>query len=147
MMKNPISPKIIGIRPSHDTNHGEILTVSPGNSIDHAEPTHGERHNAGTNPALPGVAVGGVAGIELIATSNVVKPRLSNEVVEQGEVKVTGNGEKVAHPDLDQPAGYMPAEGGVGADDSRRGVRAMDSGDLAVVGGTGDVVVVVLLGE
>lgn len=89
MMEDPISPVVIGIRPADYTNHRQILTVRAGNSIDHAQSTNGERDGAGANSSGPGIAVGGVPSVELIAATDQVEPGLVDQVVQEGQVEVS----------------------------------------------------------
>jgi len=112
-MQNPISPKIIGIRPSHNADHRQVLAVRARDGVEHRQPADGECDDAGPNTTGPGVAVGRVAGIELIAAADVGEPGLGDEVVEEGEVEVAGNGEHVGDADLDEAAGEVAAEGGI----------------------------------
>ena len=113
MMKNPICPIIISIGPSNNANHWKILTISPSNCIQNAKTTHSESHNTCTDAATPGIAVGRVAGIELIAAANICEARLRNEVIKKGEIEVARDTEYVTHADLDEAAGKKAAEGGV----------------------------------
>ena len=64
--------------------------VGPVDGVEHAQPADGERHHSGA------LAVGGAPGIELVAAAEVGEPRLGDEVVEQGQVEVTGDGEHAA---------------------------------------------------
>lgn len=100
MMKDPAGSIVVGVRPTNDANEGQVLTVSSSNSVEHAESTDGERHDAGADAACSSVAVSGVPSVELVAAADEVELRFSDEVVEQREVEVAGDGEHVGDADL-----------------------------------------------
>lgn len=134
MMQNPIRPIVVGIRPSDDTDHRQVLTVRSGDRVEEAQPTHGERHHARSDATRPSIPVGRVPCIELVAAADVIKPRLGYKVVEESEVKVSRHRENILHADLHQPPRHMAAEGGVGG--SRRAVVGFLAGeDGGVVSG------------
>lgn len=140
MVKYPVRPVVVGVGPADDADHRQVLAVGPGDGVEHAEPADGERHDAGPDAPGAGVAVGGVPGVELVAAADEVEPRLGDEVVEEREVEVAGDGEDVGDADLDEPVGDVAAHGGVGGGDHRgRGARALD-GRGGAVGGGPDVV-------
>ena len=91
MMEDPISSVVIGIRPADYTNHRQILTVRAGNSIDHAQATNGERDDAGANSSGPGIAIGGVPSVELVAATDQVELRLGDQMVQEAQVEVSGD--------------------------------------------------------
>lgn len=84
VVKNSIGAIIISIGSSNNTNHREILTISPSNGVEHTKPTHSKRDHTSPNATRPGIPVSGVASIELIAAPNVGEPGLGNEVIEKG---------------------------------------------------------------
>ena len=140
MMKNPIGTVIVRIRTSTDAYNREILTVRAGNCVDHTEASEGEGDDAGTDAALARVSVGGVAGVELVAAADVVEAGLGDEVVEEREVEVSGDGEDVGDADLDEAARQVAAEGALlGGGD--RGGCGLERGDGAVAVGAADVAV------
>ncbi len=100
-MEDPVSTIIIGVRTSNDTYHREILTVGTSDGVEDDQTTHSKRHDASSDATGPSITVGSVSGVKLVATADEFKTRLSNEVVGEGKVKVTGNGENVADADLD----------------------------------------------
>lgn len=112
MMKNPVSPVIIGIRTPNNTNHRKILTISTSDRIKNAEPTDGKRNNTGTNTARAGITVSGVSRIKLITATDISKARLSYEMIKKSEIKVAGNRENISDANLNKAASYVAAEGG-----------------------------------
>lgn len=125
-MQNPIGAIIVCVRPSDDADHGEVLTVRAGDGVEDAEAADGEGDNARADTASTCVAIGGIAGVELVAAADVGEARLGDEVVKEGEVEVAGDGEDVLDADLDEATGQVAAEGGVGC------------GHGAVVGGVAE---------
>lgn len=109
-MEDPVGPVIVGIGTADYTNDRQILTESAGDSIDDAQSTNRERHDAGANSARPGIAIGGVPGVELVATADQVELRLSDQVVQESQVKVAGDGEDVLGADLDKPPSQMTTQ-------------------------------------
>ena len=110
VVKNPVGAVIVRIRPTNYTNHRQILTVGTRNGVQNAEATHSERHHTSSHAPRTRVAVGGVAGIELIAAAHKVEPRLGDQVIKQRQVKVPGNREDIPDADLDEPACQVAAE-------------------------------------
>lgn len=82
-MEDPVSTVVVGIRSPNYANHGKILTVSSGDGVEDAETTDGEGDDAGANTLSTSVAVGGVAGVKLVAAADDVELRLADEVVEE----------------------------------------------------------------
>lgn len=117
-MEDPASSVVIGVRTPHDTYHRKVLAVGTGDGVEHTQASDGEGDNACSDTAGPSVAISGVAGVELVAASNEVEPGLGEEVVEQGEVEVAGNGEDVIDAELDQTASQVTAESGLGGVES-----------------------------
>lgn len=138
VMEDPVGAVVIGIGPPDDADHGEVLAVGAGDGIEDAEPANSEGDNAGTDAAGAGIAVGGIASIELIAAANIGEAGLGDEVVEESEVEVAGDGEDVVDPDLDEAAGQVAAEGGIGR--GGVGYRPLQGGASAVLGGAADAV-------
>ena len=115
VVENPISTVVVGVGTSDDTDDGEVLTVSAGDGVENAEAADGEGDDTGADAAGPSVAVGGVACVELVTAADVVKTRLGDDAIEEGEVEVARNGEDVADADLNKTVSDVAAEGGVGA--------------------------------
>lgn len=111
VVEDSIRPVIVGIGPSDDTNHGEVLGIRTGDGVEDAEAADGEGDRASADPARAGEAVCGVAGIELVAAADEVEAGLGDEVIEEGEVEVPGDGEDVGGADLDEAPGDVTAEG------------------------------------
>lgn len=126
MVKNSVGSVIIGVGPSNNTNHRQILTVRSGNRVQYTEPTDRESNRARADATRARVAVSGVSSVELVAAANVGESGLGDEVVEQGQVEVTGNGEDVGDADLDESAGQVAAQSGVGRVEQGGGHRVLD---------------------
>lgn len=109
MLQNPVRPVIVRIRSTYDANDRNILAVSSGDGVEDAESTDRERNNTGADAAGPSVAVGGVSSVELVAAGDEVEAGISNEMIEESEVEVTGNGEDVGDADLDETASQVAA--------------------------------------
>nr|GLL33404.1 hypothetical protein CR513_06800 [Ipomoea trifida] len=131
-MQNPISSIIVSIRPTHQTNDGKVLAISTGNGVNHAKPANREGDDASADSTLPGIAVGGVPRIQLVAAPNVVKTRLCNQVVQQRQVEVTRHREHVSHAYLHQPTGNVAAQGGIRRGDGGRRMGVAHGGNTAV---------------
>lgn len=140
VMQDPVGAEVVRVGSTDDADHRKVLTVRAGDCVDHTQAAHCERHHASADAPAPCVAVGGVAGIEFVATSDVGEFGLRNEVVEEGEVKVTGDGENVCDPNLDEAAREVAAEGGLGGGDGCGGEGVLD-GWSGAVGDIADVVV------
>lgn len=141
MMKDAVSPEIVRIGAANYTNQGEVLAVGAGNSVEDAEAADGEGDDACPDAAGPSVTVSGVPGVELVAAADVVEPRLGNEMVEKGKVKIAGDGEDIADADLDEPASDVAAKGGLsGSEDGAGRDGVEDGGDGAVPGEATNVV-------
>lgn len=133
-MEDPVGTVVIGIGPADYTNHRQVLTVRAGNSIDHAQPANRERDDAGANSPGPGIAVGGVPGVELVAATDRVELGLGDQVVQEGQVEIAGDGEDVRHSDLDEAPSEVTtqsADGGAGADRQGSGAGASRGADLS----------------
>ncbi|XP_057948335.1 uncharacterized protein LOC131144007 [Malania oleifera] len=87
-----------------------------------------ESDGAGSDSAVAGVVISGVPGVELIAAADEVEAGLGDEVVEEGEVEVTGDEEDVVDASFDEVA----AEGGIGGrnDGGRYGVVYCSGGAI-----------------
>lgn len=59
-------------------------------------------------------------------------------MIEKREVKIAGDGEDVGDADLDEAAGEVAAEGGVGGVDDGGRDGVLDGGNGAAVGGAAD---------
>lgn len=114
VVKDAVRAIIIRIGTTHDADNRQVLAVGARDGVENAQAADGEGHDAGANAAGAGVAVCGVAGIELVAAADVCETLLGDEVVEEGEVEVAGDGEDIGYADLDEAAGHVSAEGGVG---------------------------------
>lgn len=110
VVEDPVCPVIVGIGTADYTNHRQILTVRAGNSIDHAQSTNRERNRTGANSSRPSIAIGGVPGVELVATADQVELWLSDQVVQESQVEVAGDGEDVLDADLHKPPSQMTTQ-------------------------------------
>lgn len=102
VMQDPVSTKVVRVGPTNDTNQRKVLTVRARNRVYHTQPSHSKRDNTRAHAPAPRVAVRSVSSIKFVAASNVFQLRLRDEVVEEGEVKVTWHGENVLHTHLHQ---------------------------------------------
>lgn len=128
MVENSVGSIIVGIRPTNNTKDRKVLTVSPSNSIENTKPSNSEGDNTNTNTTCPGIAIGCIASIELVAATNVVEPWLGNDVIKKDKVEVTRHGEHIVDADLDKAVSQMAAQCGIrGGNDGRR-VRVLDGG-------------------
>ena len=118
MVEDAVGAVVVGVGPADDADDGEVLAVGARDGVEHAEAPDGERDGARPDAPRAGVTIGGVPGVELVAAADEVEPRLGDEVVEQGEVEVPGDGEDVGGADLHEPARQVAAERG-----ARRGHR------------------------
>jgi len=128
VVQDAVGAVVVGVGTAHDADHGEVLAVRAGDGVEHAEPADGERDGAGADATGAGVPVGGVPGVELVAAADEAQPRLGDEVVEQGEVEVAGDGEHVGGADLHEPPRQVPAESGARRGRRRRRRRRADDG-------------------
>lgn len=110
VVENPIRAVIVRIGATHDADDRQILAVSAGDGVDDAESADGEGSDAGAYAPGAGVSVRRITGVELVAAADEVELGLGNQVVEKREIEITGHGEDVAHPHLDEPPGEMPAQ-------------------------------------
>ncbi|GFY82426.1 thiamine pyrophosphate dependent pyruvate decarboxylase family protein [Actinidia rufa] len=91
VVKDSVSAVIVGIRAANDADDGEVLAVGACDGVEDAEAADGEGDDdAGADTAGAGETVGGVAGVELVATADEVEPRLGDEVVKERQVEVAG---------------------------------------------------------
>lgn len=112
-MEDPVGSVVIGVRTTNDAYYWKVLAVGTGYGVEHAQAADGEGDGAGPDSTGPGVAVSSVAGVELVAAADEVEARLGQEVVEECEVKVAGNGEDVIDADLDETASEVASKSGV----------------------------------
>lgn len=126
VMQDPVRAEVVSVGSTHDANHRKVLTVRAGNCVDHTQPAHSERHHARADAAAPCVTISGVPGIEFVATSDVGEFGLRDEVVEEGEVKVTGDGENVCDANLHEAAREVAAEGGLVGGEGSGGNGVLD---------------------
>lgn len=110
MMQDPVSAIIVGIWATHNANHRQILTVSTSNSVQHAKPTNGESDHTGTHALGPSIAVGGVAGVELVAAADQVQLGLGDQVIQKGQIEIPRNREHIPDSNLDEPPSEVTAE-------------------------------------
>lgn len=113
-MEDSVGSVVIGVRTTNNAYYWKVLAVGTGYGVEDAQAADGEGDNARPDSAGPGVAVSRVAGVEFVAAAYEIEARFSQEVVEECEVKVAGNGEDVIDADLDETASEMASEGGVG---------------------------------
>lgn len=141
VVENAVGPEVVGVGAADDADDREILAEGPSDGVEDAEPANGERHRAGPDPTGPGIAIGSVPGVQLIAAAHEPQPGLGDQVVEEGEVEVPGDGEHVLHPDLDKAPSDVAAEDGLPhRGRGRGGGGALDGGDEAVGRRAADVV-------
>lgn len=126
VMEDPVSAKVITVRTTDNTNEGQILTVSTSNSIKNTEAADGEGNDTRADATGPSVAIGGVAGVELVAAADDVEPGLGDQMVEQGEVEVAGNREDVGDANLNEPASQVATQGGLTGTDHSWSNRVLD---------------------
>lgn len=121
-MEDPIGPVIIGVGPTDYTNDRQVLAAGTGNSVQDAEPAHSESDDTRAHAPGASVAVGGVPGVELVAAADEVEPGLGEQVVQEGQVEVAGDGEDVVDADLDKPPSQVAAESAIagGGNDRQR---------------------------
>lgn len=110
VVEDPVGAVVVGVRPTDDADDGEVLAVGSGDGVDDAETADSEGDDAGAHATRAGVAVGGVAGVELVAAPDEVEGGLVDEVVEKGQVEVARDGEDVGDAHLDQTPGQVPAQ-------------------------------------
>jgi len=134
VVKNSVCPVVIGVGTTDYANERQVLAVRPGDRVEDAETANGEGHDARADAAGAGVAVSGVPGVELVAAANVVEARLGDEMVEECQVEVAGDGKHVRHADLDKPARQVAAQGGLCGVHEGGGDRALDGRYGAVCG-------------
>ena len=113
MVEDPIGTIVVGVGPTNDADQRQVLAVRSGNGVEHAEAADGEGDDAGTDATGTRVAVGSVSGVELVAAADDVESGLVDEVIEQREVEVAGNGEDISDTDFDEAAREVAAESGV----------------------------------
>ncbi|CAL2254357.1 unnamed protein product [Prunus armeniaca] len=94
---------------SNYTNHRQVLTVGSSDCIDNTELSHSESNNTRVDATRVSIA-----GIELVTAGNVRKPGLCDEVVEEGQVKVTGHSEDIGDADLDWSANKVATQSSLG---------------------------------
>lgn len=82
VVQDPVRPVVIGIRPSHDTDHRQVLTVSPCDGVEHAETPNRERHHARAHTPSSRVPISRIAGVQLVAAADQVQLRLGYQVVQ-----------------------------------------------------------------
>lgn len=117
VVEDPVGAVVVGVWTTNDADDGEVLGVSAGNGVENAQPADGEGDSAGADATRSGVAVRGIAGVELVTASDKAEARFGDEMVEEGEVEVTGDSEDVGDADLDEAAGEVTAEGCFGGAD------------------------------
>lgn len=132
VVKNPAGSIVIRVGSSNYTNQRQVLTVGSSDRIENTEPPHSESNNTRADATRASVAISGVAGVELVAAANVGEPRLCDEVVEEGQVKVTGHSEDVSDADLDESASKVATQSGLGRVDHCGGDRILNSHSGAV---------------
>ena len=135
-MEDAIGAIVVGVRPTNDADQGQVLAVRSGDRVEHAEPADGERDDARTDASRTCVAVGSIAGVELVTAADDVERGLSDEVIQQREVEVAGNGEDVGDTDFDEAARKVATERRVSAaiDDGGRNAGVDDSGVGMIAG-------------
>jgi hypothetical protein len=139
VVQDPAAPVVVAVGSPDDADDRQVLAERPRDGVDGAEPADGEGDGARAHPAVarPGVAVGGVGRVELVAAADEAHPcgpALRLELVEEREVEVPRHREDVARADLRQPPRQVPAQRGV----VRRGVGEGGVRDRRGVGGRRD---------
>lgn len=107
VMEDPVGAIVVGVGTADDANERQILTVGTGNGVENTEPADSEGDDARTDATGASVAVSRVAGVELVTAADEVEPRLSDQMVEKGEVEVAGDGEDVGDTNLNEPASQV----------------------------------------
>lgn len=107
VMEDAVRPEVVRVRPTNDADHGEVFAVGTGYGVYDAQTPDGERHGASAHAVGAGVPVRGVARVELVAAADELELRLGDQVVQEDQVEVTGDGEDVAHSYLDEAAGNV----------------------------------------
>jgi hypothetical protein len=133
MVENPVGPIVIGVGPTNNANERQVLTVRAGDGVEYTQSTDGERNNTRADATRARVSVSSVSSVELVAASDVGESRLGDEVVEEREVEIAGNGEHVGDTDLDQSTCQVATQ---------CGLRRVDKGggrDRVLDGGYGTV--------
>ena len=113
---------------------GKLSLFAPAIALSTLSPR--ERDDARTNASRTCVAVGSIAGVELVTAADDVERGLSDEVIQQREVEVAGNGEDVGNIDFDEAAREVATERRVSAaiDDGGRNAGVDDSGVGMIAG-------------
>lgn len=122
MVEDPVGAVVVRIGSSDDANHRQILAVSSGNGVEDAESSDGEGDDASTDAPGTRVSVGGIASVEFVAAADEVEAWLGDEVVEQRQVEVAGDGEDVPDAYLNEAASQVAAECAVEGGGSRGGL-------------------------
>ena len=100
----------VAVDPADDGDDGQVLGVGAGHGVQGAEPADAVGHDEGRDPVGPRVPLGGVAGVQLVAAADHLEAGVLQELVEQDEVEVAGDGEVVADPGLLQPGRQVVAD-------------------------------------
>lgn len=113
VVENPVGAVVVGVGTANDADEREVLAVRAGDGVEDAEAPDGEGNDAGADAAGTGIAIGGVASVELVAAPDDAEARLREEMVEEGEIEIAGHGEDVMDADLDEAASHVAAKGGL----------------------------------
>jgi hypothetical protein len=89
VMQDPVTAVIVGVGTTHDANERQVLTVSSGDGVDDAQTPDGEGDHHGSHTLPSGVPIRGIAGIDLVAATDVVQSWLRQQMIQQDEVKIS----------------------------------------------------------
>lgn len=76
MVEDPIRAVVVGVRPTDYANDRQVLTVRTSDGVQDAEPADCKGNDARADAPGTRVAVGGVAGVELVAAADEVEAGL-----------------------------------------------------------------------
>ncbi|RRT47814.1 hypothetical protein B296_00028393 [Ensete ventricosum] len=110
-MEDSVRPEVVGVGAADDADDGEVLAIGTRDGVEHAEASHGEGDDTSADAARAGVAIGGVPGVKLVTASDEAEAGLGDEVVEEGEVEVPGDGEHVVGAHLDESPSQVASKG------------------------------------
>ena len=83
----------VAVDPADDDEHGQVLGVGTGHGVEGAEAADAVAHDEGRDPVGARIAVGRVAGVQLVAAPDHLEAGVGQELVEQDQVEVAGDDE------------------------------------------------------
>ncbi len=84
-----------------------MLCIGTGDAVQGAQRTHAVGCADCADTADPGVAIGGVGGVQLIAASNPVDVSIVDDRVVHGKRVIAGNAEDIVYPNRFQAPEHM----------------------------------------